>query len=127
TQVFNPWGFAMNSTRVFCALCMPLFVTANAFASELSAEEEQLLMQSLAEDAASQAVPNQSAQQTVPAGGAAGALQSMNPDIALILDVAGAYFNGEPNQRGGHDPSKTGFNFQQLELSIRSVVDPFFR
>lgn len=53
--------------------------------------------------------------------------QSMNPDISLILDVAAAGFSGAPDQRGGHDPSKNGFNLQQLELSIGSVVDPYWR
>lgn len=53
--------------------------------------------------------------------------QGMNPDISVILDVAAAGFSGPPDQRGGHDPSKNGFNLQQLELSIGSAVDPFWR
>lgn len=54
--------------------------------------------------------------------------QSMNPDMAVILDVAAAYFSDEEHrQTGGHDPSKNGFNFQQLELSLQSIVDPYFR
>jgi hypothetical protein len=53
---------------------------------------------------------------------------AMNPDIAVILDVAGAYFsNEEHRQTGGHDPSENGFNLQQLELSLGSAVDPYFR
>lgn len=52
----------------------------------------------------------------------------MNPDMALILDTALAAFSvDEPLQGGGHDPTRSGFNFQQLELSIRSNVDPYFR
>lgn len=55
-------------------------------------------------------------------------IQSMNPDMAFILDVALAYFSKKKNyQTGGHDPTKTGFNFQQLELSVSASVDPFFR
>ncbi len=53
--------------------------------------------------------------------------QGMNPDISVILDVAGAGFSAPPDQRGGHDPSKNGFNLQQLELSIGSAVDPYWR
>lgn len=53
--------------------------------------------------------------------------QSLNPDIALIADVAAAWFSSdEPLQTGGHDPTVTGFNLQQLELSAKSVVDPYF-
>jgi hypothetical protein len=55
-------------------------------------------------------------------------IQSMNPDMSFILDVAGAWFSREPSlQTGGHDPQRTGFNLQQLELSINRTVDPFFR
>ncbi len=64
------------------------------------------------------------------AGGAAAALaaifQDMNPNMAVILDVAGSYFSQEPQQLGAHDPNRTGFTFQQLELSITANVDPFF-
>lgn len=49
-------------------------------------------------------------------------------DIAFILDVVGAWFSDEdPLQGGGHDPRVTGFNLQQLELSVGASVDPFFR
>lgn len=53
--------------------------------------------------------------------------QGMNPDISVILDVAAAAFSDTPDQRGGHDPLKNGFNLQQLELSIGSAVDPYWR
>lgn len=53
-------------------------------------------------------------------------LASANPDIALILDVAAAWFSDDPDQRGGHDPQKTGFNLQQLELHVGHSVDPYF-
>jgi len=48
-------------------------------------------------------------------------------DMALILDVAAAWFDGEPAQTGAHDPSANGFNLQQLEWSIGAAVDPFLR
>jgi hypothetical protein len=54
-------------------------------------------------------------------------VQSMNPDISIILDVAAAWFSDTPDQRGGHDPNQTGFNLQQLEMSIGASVDPFLR
>lgn len=57
----------------------------------------------------------------------AAALQSMNPDMSFILDVAGGWFSNTPLQVGAHDPNRTGFTFQQLELSVSASVDPFFR
>ncbi|HZI16524.1 MAG TPA: zinc-regulated TonB-dependent outer membrane receptor [Myxococcus sp.] len=49
-------------------------------------------------------------------------------DLSLVADLAAAAFTAkEPLQTGGHDPSRNGFNLQQLELSIGSVVDPYFR
>ncbi|WP_342381365.1 zinc-regulated TonB-dependent outer membrane receptor [Myxococcus stipitatus] len=49
-------------------------------------------------------------------------------DMSFILDLAAAAFTSkEPLQGGAHDPSRNGFNLQQLELSIGSVVDPYFR
>jgi hypothetical protein len=53
---------------------------------------------------------------------------ALMPDIAVILDVALAWFDEDDNlQTGGHDPVETGFNLQQLELSIGKSVDPYFR
>lgn len=54
-------------------------------------------------------------------------LQRMNPQIALIADVALAVFSDSPQPLGAHDPQKTGFNLQQLELSLSAEVDPYFR
>lgn len=54
--------------------------------------------------------------------------ESMNPDLSLIFDGSLAWFSAaEPDQLGGHDPSRTGFNFNQLELHAGASVDPFFR
>lgn len=53
---------------------------------------------------------------------------AMNPDMSLILDVAGGWFSvDKPLQTGAHDPSRTGFTLQQLELHVFSAVDPFFQ
>jgi hypothetical protein len=53
----------------------------------------------------------------------------MNPTLSLIFDGAAAWFSDDdpPPALGAHDPRKTGFHWQQLELAISSVVDPFFR
>ncbi|PTL78215.1 zinc-regulated TonB-dependent outer membrane receptor [Vitiosangium sp. GDMCC 1.1324] len=49
-------------------------------------------------------------------------------DLSFILDVAAAAFSSkEPLQTGGHDPTNNGFNFQQLEMSVNTAVDPYFR
>lgn len=49
-------------------------------------------------------------------------------DLSFVMDAALAAFTAaEPLQAGGHDPNTNGFNFQQLELSVRSVVDPYLR
>ena len=53
---------------------------------------------------------------------------AMNPDISLILDVAGGWFSvDKPMQTGAHDPSRTGFTLQQLEMHVFSAVDPYFQ
>ena len=51
------------------------------------------------------------------------------PDIAFILDFAVAAFSDEEEQlqTGGHDPTRNGFNLQQLEMSVGKSVDPYFR
>ncbi len=55
-------------------------------------------------------------------------LQSLNPDISFIGDVAFAYFSAEePLMVGGHDPKANGFHLQQLELSVTKPVDPYFQ
>lgn len=58
---------------------------------------------------------------------ASATVQSMNPDISLILDLAGAWFSDESDLRGGHDPKNFGFNLQGLELAIGSDIGPYFR
>jgi hypothetical protein len=62
-----------------------------------------------------------------PATGASG-LQSLNPDISFIADVAAAWFSARPPlESGEHDPRNNGFTLQQLELAASSAVDPYFR
>jgi hypothetical protein len=53
---------------------------------------------------------------------------AMNPQISVVADFALAAFSTEEHlQSGAHDPTETGFNLQQLELSLRAPVDPYFR
>ena len=59
--------------------------------------------------------------------GASG-VQSLNPDLSFIADVAAGWFSsGTPLQSGEHDPRNSGFTLQQLELAASSAVDPYFR
>ncbi len=88
----------------------------------LSPEEQAAIEAALAADAAA------SAASAPPPAPPPISLQSLNPDIAFIGDVAFAYFSAdEPLQTGGHDPTANGFSLQQLELSVSKSVDPYFR
>lgn len=86
-----------------------------------SPDELALIEASLAADAEEVIQPEPLAPSVI------GAVDSMTLDIALILDVAAAWFSDEPRQTGAHDPSRTGFTLQQLEMSIGSNIDPYFR
>ena len=62
-----------------------------------------------------------------PAGGGGG-VQSLNPDLSFIADVAAGWFSTRPPlESGEHDPRGNGFTLQQLELAASSAVDPYFR
>jgi hypothetical protein len=98
--------------------------------AQLSAEESAELDAALAADA----VANSERQSTGDVNDAPVSArsptqsQSMNPDISLIADVAAAYFSERENlQAGAHDPARSGFNLQQLELAVGAAVDPYFR
>ena len=65
-----------------------------------------------------------------PSGPLGAVVTALNPDMAIILDVALAAFSGDSPgllQTGAHDPRVNGFNLQQLELSLGGAVDPYFR
>lgn len=110
----------MLRTLIACCLCLgasSAWAQSAEDAQELSPEELRALEASLAQDVASVSAE--------PAPNPRGA-PSANPDISLILNVAGAYFSDEPQLLGGHDPNRTGFTLQQLEMHVGSNVDPFF-
>ena len=50
-------------------------------------------------------------------------------DLGIVADVALAGFSDEQRARqtGAHDPTANGFHLQQLELSIGTAIDPYFR
>jgi hypothetical protein len=104
---------------------------APAEPAEVSEEERRLLEAALGGDAQEEEGGEEAPinQGTFLVGSAQGprGQASSNPNISLILDAAGAYFRGEPRQAGAHDPNKTGFTLQQLELHIDHSVDPYFR
>ena len=68
------------------------------------------------------------AAETPPPAQPTGALAILSPDLSIILDVAGAWFSDQDHlQTGGHDPIRTGFTLQQVELAAGKAVDPYFR
>lgn len=96
-------------------------------------EDMAEILEALGQDAAAAAAaqPAPAAAPPVTTGAAGSGLmptRDLNPAISLIGDFALAWFSDdEPLQRGGHDPTETGFNLQQLELSLMAAVDPYFR
>lgn len=48
------------------------------------------------------------------------------PDISLISTLTGAVFNNDPGPNG-HNPARTGFNLQEIEMALQSVIDPYIR
>lgn len=94
-------------------------------APELSAEELKELEEALGQDA--DAAPHTHADSSgVTISPTNLSFSGLN--LAFVLDVAAAAFTArEPLQTGGHDPSASGFTLQQLEMSLDTVVDPYFR
>lgn len=97
---------------------------------QLSPEELADLEHALAADAASAAATLGKGTSPARGGNRLGAaLANFNPDLSAILDVAAGWFSGKGKAitAGSHDPQKTGFTFQQLELTVGQSVDPYFR
>ncbi|WP_257458536.1 zinc-regulated TonB-dependent outer membrane receptor [Archangium lipolyticum] len=102
----------------------------------VSAEDMKALEEALGQDAAAAAQSGSSAAASgTPATSSTSGI-TLSPsninirglELSFVLDVAGAAFTSkEPLQTGGHDPTVSGFNFQQLEMSLNTAVDPYFR
>ena len=111
--------FSYKSIRIV-SVVLATGAVGTASAAEVSPEELKGLEASLQADRPPAIAPMRGA----PTAAAAGPTL----DLALILDVSASWFSDETAvQSGGHDPTGTGFTFQQLELSAGSNVDPFFR
>lgn len=90
-------------------------------ASAVSDEEMAQLLESLAADAPTSGAAV--AESPTSGGGPSSWL-----DMAFILDVAAGWYNDADTELpGAHDPARTGFSLQQLELSIGANVDPYLR
>jgi hypothetical protein len=90
---------------------------------EPTAEEMEAIRKALEGDSSPSPAPASTSSQTAPRS-----TPSFNPDLSFVADVAAAWFSSpDPLQTGGHDPTRRGFNLQQLELTVGAAVDPYFR
>ncbi|MCB1215326.1 MAG: hypothetical protein KDK66_07610, partial [Deltaproteobacteria bacterium] len=48
------------------------------------------------------------------------------PDISLNGVFTLGFFRDDPGE-AGHDPGRTGFNLQEIEIAFQSVIDPYVR
>lgn len=97
-------------------------------ASALSDEEIRSLTQALEADTQANAQTQTSTSSASIGQSIMAAVQSMNPDMALTADFALAWFSEKTNyQTGAHDPTSTGFQLQQLEMTLGASVDHIFR
>lgn len=122
----------------FC-LCLPAVAQTSPDAPQdpaLSAEELKELEEALGKDAEAAstagAAPAPAAATTPPASSGVTISPSnisfSGLNLSFVLDVAAAAFTTkEPLQTGGHDPAASGFTLQQLEMSLNTVIDPYFR
>lgn len=102
----------------------PLLFVPTQLAAQPSDSEAKALQQSLQQDALTAPIA------PTPTDAPATALADSNPNLSLILDTAAAFWSTKENsslETGGHDPSRLGFNLQQLELHFDSNVDPYLR
>ena len=129
----------MSRSRLFIVASLVLIATRPALGAPpaddaapqgagdgLSPEERAELERALGADSAAMDDSDVGPPTARPTGVAA-VLQSLNPNLALILDATVSYFSAEPLQAGAHDPNHTGFTLQQLEMHLDANVDPFFR
>lgn len=60
-----------------------------------------------------------------PSGG--GGAAKLLPDISFVPIFGVGYFSQDPTGDVGHDPARTGFTLQQIEMAVSSAIDPYFR
>ncbi|MGC4095027.1 MAG: hypothetical protein QM756_45335 [Polyangiaceae bacterium] len=118
----------MKKSTFWLGALLELANVRPAFAEDaLPSSDAAEIEAALARDTQSKEAP-QSAPADAPPPRSGGGVQSLNPDISVIGDFALAAFSRDENhQTGGHDPTESGFNLQQLELSFSGAVDPYFR
>jgi len=99
-------------------------------APAVSEEERRLLEAALAADAAPGAtttLPLPDLSKMNPAASLP-FIQSLNPEMSFLFDGSASWFSLDPPlQTGEHDPDRSGFKLQQLELAVGASVDPFAR
>ena len=83
------------------------------------------LAAAVAADAAANAQKRGAA--STPAATGSRGFQSLNPDMSVIGDLTGGYYQRTPRSLAGDDPARTGINLQEVELAFSAVVDPYFR
>lgn len=55
------------------------------------------------------------------------AVNKFFPDLSVIGSLGGGYFTTDPTTGVGHDPARTGFTLQEIEVALSSVIDPYMR
>jgi hypothetical protein len=96
--------------------------TAPVATSDLSPDDLRAIEEELLKDAEQPPAAARRPAASPPSGRGAA-----NPDITLTLDAAAAAYSAKESLlTGAHDPSRTGFNWQQLEMGVEAPVDPFF-
>ena len=105
-------------------MAVPFFLVTN-INTKISGDklsDEQIIAQSLQDDQKTAAALQSTSTDKTPQVAGSGFM-----DLSLIFSGAMSYFSAEePLALGGHDPPKTGFTFQQLELHMAANADPFF-
>ena len=131
----NPLARALRAPAMRTLALLSLLLPALAHGQTLTPEEQKDLAKALGADASAQTKqqPVAAAQSPSTAPGTSQnplvrAFQSLNPDIAAIVDFAGGYYSDAPHTlKNGDDPADTAINIQEVELAIQAIVDPYFR
>jgi hypothetical protein len=106
--------------------------TPPADEAALQKEFEKKLQEDAQRNAATAAAPppRTGLPQTIGQG-----LQSLNPDLSVIVDSVGGYerravgyrSGDDPDLRSGPDTKGAGFTVQEVEVAFSAIVDPYFK